>query len=146
MNEVVVTPDKDLSGMSDEDIYNYLIDADHWQILTDDYEKARNNPNFKYDPVNVGTYNYSAYDFDYVNIDGSIKSTSKTDHDKYDVYPYLGGKESYSNWGNVPGLIYGNTKRQRDKNGYYHDDIVVQTTNDNDVVFNNWRKKWNEET
>ena len=108
MNGVVVTPDKELSGMSDEDIYNYLIDADHWQILTDDYEKACNNPNFKYDPANVWTYNYSAY---YVNIDGSIKSTSKSDHDKYDVYPYLGGKKSYSNWGNVPGLIYGNNKR-----------------------------------
>ena len=93
------------------------IDADHWQILTDDYEKACNNPNFKYDPANVWTYNYSAYDFDYVNIDGSIKSTSKSDHNKYDVYPYLGGKKSYSNWGNVPGLIYGDTKRQRDKNG-----------------------------
>ena len=136
MNEVVVTPDKDLSGMSDEDIYNYLIDADHWQILTDDYEKARNNPNFKYDPVNVGTYNYSAYDFDYVNIDGSIKSTSKTDHDKYDVYPYLGGKKSYSNWGNVPGLIYGNTKRQRDKNGNYYD--VSVSKYEEDIIYERW--------
>ena len=69
MNEVVVTPNKDLSGMSSEEIYNYLTDATHWQILTDDYDKAKNNSNFKYDPVNVGTYNYSAYDFDYVNID-----------------------------------------------------------------------------
>ena len=35
MNEVVVTPDKYLSGMSDEDIYNYLIDADRCRSLAD---------------------------------------------------------------------------------------------------------------
>ena len=144
MNEVVVTPDKDLSGMSDEDIYNYLIDADHWQILTDDYEKARNNPNFKYDPVNVGTYNYSAYDFDYVNIDGSIKLTSKTDHDKYDVYPYLGGKKSYSNWGNVPGLIYGNTKEQRNSNGAYSKKVVVKNKDNKDEVYEKWSDSFND--
>ena len=66
MNEVVVTPNKDLSGMSNDEIYDYRTDATHWQILTDDYKKAQNDQNFKYDPVNVGTYNYSAYDFDYI--------------------------------------------------------------------------------
>ena len=132
MNEVVVTPNKDLNGMSNEEIYNYLTDATHWQILTDDYEKAQKNPNFKYDPVNVGTYNYSAYDFNYVNLDGTKKETSSSKHNEYDVYPYLGGKKSYSNWGNVPGLIYGNTKAQRDVN----EDYYKQTANLN--VFSFW--------
>ena len=61
----------------------------------------------KYDPVNVGTYNYSAYDFDYINPDGTPKKTSSLSHDKYDVQPYLKDGENY---GNVPGLIYGNSK------------------------------------
>ena len=70
----------------------------------------------------MGTYNYSAYDFEYVTIDGNVKETSEDLHNKYDVYPYLGGKEEYNNWGNVPGLIYGNTKKQRNKNeDYYYD-------------------------
>ena len=32
MNELVVTPDTDLSQMSDDEIQNYLKDASHWQI------------------------------------------------------------------------------------------------------------------
>lgn len=40
MNEVVVTPDKDLTGMSDSYIIDYLKNPEHWLILTDDYEKA----------------------------------------------------------------------------------------------------------
>ena len=27
----------------------------------------------------------------------------------------------------------------------YHDDIVVQTTDDNDVIYKYWRDIWNEE-
>ena len=131
MNEVVVTPNKDLSGMSNDEIYDYLTDATHWQILTDDYKKAQNDQNFKYDPVNVGTYNYSAYDFDYINLDGTPKKTSSLSHDKYDVQPYLKDGENY---GNVPGLIYGNSKKQRDKNeDYYYD-------NANTAVFSDY---WN---
>lgn len=79
------------------------------------------DPNFKYDPVNVGTYNYSAYDFEYVTIDGNVKETSEDLHNKYDVYPYLGDKEEYNNWGNVPGLIYGNSKDDRNQNGKHYD-------------------------
>ena len=131
MNEVVVTPNKDLSGMSNDEIYDYLTDATHWQLLTDDYKKAQNDQNFKYDPVNVGTYNYSAYDFDYIKFDGTPKKTSSLSHDKYDVQPYLKDGENY---GNVPGLIYGNSKKQRDKNeDYYYD-------NANTAVFSDY---WN---
>ena len=120
LNEVVVTPDKDLSGMSNDDIYEYLTDASHWQILTADYNKAQNDTNFKYDPVNVGTYNYVAYDksIDFVELDGITKrKTESSDHKKYDVSPYLGGNDDYSNWGNVPGLIYDNTSTAKERNG-----------------------------
>ena len=120
MNEVVVTPNKDLSGMSNEDIYNYLTDATHWQILTDDYQKAKSNSNFKYDPVNVGTYNYAAYDFNYINLDGSIKETSSDLHNLFDVYPYLKKLKKGKNWGNIYCLIYGNTRQQRDDNYDYY--------------------------
>ena len=133
MNELVVTPDTDLSQMSDDEIQNYLKDASHWQILTADYNKAQSDSNFKYDPVNVGTYNYSAYDFDYINLDGTKKKTSSSNHNNYDVYPYLGGdKSDYKNWVNVSGLIYGNTKTQRDENEKYYN----QTANLN--VFSFW--------
>ena len=140
MNEVVVTPDTDLSQMSDDEIKNYLKDESHWQILTADYNKAQNDPNFKYDPVNVGTYNYCGYEegieFVYSYDETKVKNSSSDDHQKYDVKPYLGGKKSYSNWGNVPGLIYGNTRSQRDKNGYYHRDICV--VNNHDVIYEEW--------
>ena len=65
-----------------------------------------------------------------------MKNSSSDDHQKYDVKPYLGGKKSYSNWGNVPGLIYGNTRSQRDKNGYYHREICV--VNNYDVIYEEW--------
>ena len=140
MNEVVVTPNKDLRGMSDDDIYDYLKDANNWQILTDDYDKAKNNSSFKYDPINVGTYNYSAFDFDYINLDGSKKKTSRNKHNKYDVYPYLGScpedsSKDYMDWGNVPGMKYDNTRAKRNRNG---DDYK---NNANNEVY----KKWNEE-
>ena len=98
MNELVVTPDTDLSQMSDDEIQNYLKDASHWQILTADYNKAQSDSNFKYDPVNVGTYNYVAYDesIDFVELDGiTERKTEGSYHKKYDVYPYLGGKNGF---------------------------------------------------
>ena len=140
MNEVVVTPDTDISQMSDEEIKINLKDASHWQILTADYNKAQRDSNFKYDPVNVGTYNYSGYEkgveFVYSNDESIVKNSSSENHQKFDVRPYLGGKKIYSNWGNVPGLIYGNTRTQRDKNGYYHRDICV--VNNHDVIYEEW--------
>ena len=125
---------------SDSYIIDYLKNPEHWLILTDDYEKAKNNPNFKYDPINVGTYNYSAFDFDYINLDGSKKKTSRNKHNKYDVYPYLGScpedsSKDYMDWGNVPGMKYDNTRAKRNRNG---DDYK---NNANDEVY----KKWNEE-
>ena len=139
LNEVVVTPDKDLSGMSNDDIYEYLTDASHWQILTADYNKAQNDTNFKYDPVNVGTYNYVAYDksIDFVELDGITKrKTESSDHKKYDVSPYLGGNDDYSNWGNVPGLIYDNTSTAKERNGNLYN---VTINRDNaDTIYPFW--------
>ena len=90
----------------------------------------------KYDPVNVGTYNYSAYDFDYVNLDGSKKKTSSLNHNRYDVYPYLGGKSKYKNWGNVPGMIFRNTKIDRNSNlTKYNNSAAVS-------VYEEWREKF----
>ena len=132
--------------MSHDEIYNYLTDESHWLILTDDYQKAENNHNFKYDPVNVGTYNYSAYDFEYENLDGTLKVTSSDLHDFFDVKPYLGGKKSYSNWGNVPGLIYGNTRSQRDKNGNWRKELFEKysfmNNNGDDIIYENWKSKF----
>ena len=134
MNEVVVTPDTDLSQMSDDEIQNYLKDASHWQILTADYNKAQSDSNFKYDPVNVGTYNYCGYEegikFVYFYDETKVKNSSSDDHQKYDVKPYLGGKKTYSNWGNVPGLIYGNTRAQRDKNGDFYRSVADESVYD----------------
>lgn len=124
MNEVVVTPKIDVSNMEEMERYNYLISAENWLILTEDYEKAQNNPNFKYDPVNVGTYNYCGYEKDkdgnvieFITHNGSIKSTSSAGHQNLDVKPYLNnGASDDENWGNIPCLIYGNTRDQRDDN------------------------------
>lgn len=106
------------------------------------HNKAQNDPNFKYDPVNVGTYNYCGYEegieFVYSYDETKVKNSSSDDHQKYDVKPYLGGKKSYSNWGNVPGLIYGNTRAQRDKNGDYHDISVLKDKDDKDLIYKNW--------
>ena len=141
MNEVVVTPNKDLSGMTHEEIYTYLLKASNWQILTADYNKAQNDSNYKYDPVNVGTYNYCGYEkgIEFVySYDETEKKTSTSDnHQKYDVKPYLGGKKSCSNWGNAPGMIYGNTKKQRNNNGDYYTD-----TADQDVYEMWWERKF----
>ena len=130
MNEVVVTPNKDLSGMTHEEIYTYLLKASNWQILTADYNKAQNDSNYKYDPVNVGTYNYCGYEkgieFVYSYDETEKKTSTSDDHQKYDVKPYLGGKKSCSNWGNAPGMIYGNTKKQRNNNGDYYTDTADQ--------------------
>ena len=125
MNEVVVTP---------KDINADLTLAENWLILTESYVKAATNSNLKYDPINVGTYNYSAYDFEYINLDGSKKKTSASEHNKYDVHPYLGGKSIYNNWGNVPGMIYRNTKKARDKN---YEDYRTQA---NESVYNYWEE------
>ena len=142
MNEVVVTPDKSLNGMSDEEIYDYLTDANHWQILTDNYVKAQTNTYFKYDPVNVGTYNYVAYDksIDFVELDGiTERKTKSSDHKKYDVNPYLGGKGDYSNLGNVPGLIYDNTSTAKKRNySYYEDKCMIDKQ---DKIFDKWVSK-----
>ncbi len=139
MNELVVTPDTDLSQMSDDEIQNYLKDASHWQILTADYNKAQSDSNFKYDPVNVGTYNYVAYDesIDFVELDGiTERKTEGSYHKKYDVYPYLGGKNDYSNWGNVPGLIYDNTSTAKERNyTYYEDKCIIDK---HDKIFDEW--------
>ena len=108
--------------------------------MTDDYEKAKNNPNFKYDPINVGTYNYSAFDFDYINLDGSKKKTSSSNHNTYDVYPYLGGKSKYKNWGNVPGMIYRNTKEDKEYN------IKMYNQKADKSIFINWKGVFNEKT
>ena len=124
---------------SDSDIIDYLKNPEHWLFLTDDYEKAKNNPNFKYDPINVGTYNYSAFDLDYINLDGSKKKTSSSKHNTYDVYPYLGGKSKYSNWGNVPGMIYRNTKSYRDSNLTKYNNSAAVT------VYEEWREKFDKE-
>ena len=150
MNEVVVTPDIDLSSKDDEYIKEYLKNPNHWLILTDDYNKALNNPNFKYDPVNVGTYNYSGYEkgvkFVYSNDESRVKNSSSENHQKFDVRPYLGGKESYSNWGNVPGLIYGNTRAQRDKNGEWHDTSFLRRNlynqDGDDIIYENWESEF----
>ena len=143
MNELVVTPDTDLSQMSDDEIQNYLKDASHWQILTADYNKAQSDSNFKYDSVNVGTYNYSGYEkgvkFVYSNDESRVKNSSSENHQEYDVYPYLGGKKSYSNWGNVPGLIYGNTKEQR--NATVH---IVKNKDNKDEVYEKWSDSFND--
>ena len=141
MNEVVVTPNKDLSGMTHEEIYTYLLKASNWQILTADYNKAQNDSNYKYDPVNVGTYNYCGYEkgieFVYSYDETEMKTSTSDDHQKYDVKPYLGGKKSCSNWGNAPGMIYGNTKKQRNNNGDYYTD-----TADQDVYEMWWERKF----
>ena len=141
MNEVVVTPNKDLSGMTHEEIYTYLLKASNWQILTADYKKAQNDSNYKYDPVNVGTYNYCGYEkgieFVYSYDETEKKTSTSDDHQKYDVKPYLGGKKSCSNWGNAPGMIYGNTKKQRNNNGDYYTD-----TADQDVYEMWWERKF----
>lgn len=141
MNEVVVTPNKDLSGMTHEEIYTYLLKASNWQILTADYNKAQNDSNYKYDPVNVGTYNYCGYEkgieFVYSYDETEKKTSTSDDHQKYDVKPYLGGKKSCSNWGNAPGMIYGNTKKQRNNNGDYYTD-----TADQDVYEMWWERKF----
>ena len=150
MNELVVTPDTDLSQMSDDEIQNYLKDASHWQILTADYNKAQSDSNFKYDSVNVGTYNYSGYEkgvkFVYSNDESRVKNSSSENHQEYDVYPYLGGKKSYSNWGNVPGLIYGNTRAQRDKNGEWHDTSFLRRNlynqDGDDIIYENWESEF----
>ena len=134
MNEVVVTP---------KNINADLKKADNWLILTDDYNKGCNDPNFKYDPVNVGTYNYSAYDFDYINLDGSKKKTSSTKHNAYDVYPYLGNcpeysSKNYKNLGNVPGMIYRNTKSNRDNNSKIYGEKILSPNNNRDFIYEHW--------
>ena len=138
MNEVVVTPNKDLSGMSNSQIEKYLEDESHWQILTDDYEKAQNNHNFKYDPINVGTYNYVAYDktIKFVELDNvTVKKTKSKEHQAYDVKPYLGNEEGSSNWGNVPGLIYRNTRNDKDEN-------LKKLNNTTSQIYNYWNENY----
>ena len=143
MNEVVVTPDKDLTDMSDSYIIDYLKNPEHWLILTDDYEKAQNNPNLKYDPVNVGTYNYCGYEkgVKFINLDGTIKKSSSSGHQNYDVHPYLA---KYNNWGNVAELIYGNSKEQRDNNGEFSKVITVKNEKNNDLIHKNWSDYFND--
>ena len=97
----------------------------------------------KYDPVNVGTYNYSAYDFDYVNLDGSKKKTSFSKHNDFDVYPYLGNcsgdkKKDYKNFGNVPDMIYRNTKDDRDNNKDIYEDVILNLSDGKDRIYTYW--------
>ena len=128
---------------SDSDIIDYLKNSEHWQILTDDYDKAQSNPNFKYDPVNVGTYNYCGYEkgVKFINLDGTIKKSSSSGHQKYDVHPYLA---EYDNWGNAAELIYGNSKEQRNKNGEFSRKIVVKNKENKDSVHKKWSDYFND--
>jgi len=64
----------------------------------------------------------------FINHDGSVKASTSKEHQKYDVLPY---RKDGSNLGNVPGLIYGNTKTQRDANEKYYN----QTANLNVFSF-----------
>ena len=128
--------------MSRDEIYNYLTDESHWLIITDDYQKAENNHNFKYDPVNVGTYNYCSYE---TSIPGHDKPEDKRLHSILDVLPY---RDDGGNWGNVIGLIYGNSMSARNYNGEYHDthsliDIYKKYEDEQDEVFVYWEKYLN---
>ena len=74
------------------------------------------------------------------------RNDESDDHQKYDVKPYLGGKKSYSNWGNVPGLIYGNTRAQRDKNGNWRKELFEKygfmNNNGDDIIYEKWKSEF----
>ena len=120
LNEVIVSPKHDLRGMSHDDIYKELNNAYNLVILTAD--PNNDDENFRYDPVNVGTYNYYASLPSYGSIKGKIASLI---HKQYDVSPFY-------EWGNVKGLPYGNSVDERDANG----DFYTHTANRK--VFNDW--------
>jgi len=124
--EVVVTPKGDISGMSDEELEKHLKDSSNWQIITDDPNNE--DPNFKYDPVNMGTYNYCAYD---ERISGHDAKSDKRAHNILDVY-------SFYDFANVKGLRYGNSKDERNKNAKDYLEI-------NNNYFGNWEEVFNEE-
>ena len=69
----------------------------------------------------------------FINLDGTIKKSSSSRHQKYDVHPYLA---EYDNWGNAAELIYGNSKNQRKNNGDYYYRCSVQ-----DVYDSIWKGK-----
>jgi hypothetical protein len=110
--EVVVTPKDDISGMTEEKIIEYLKNPNNWLILTDDKNAAGN---FKYDPLNMGTYNYHA--------NCAEKKEDEKLHNTLDVDPY----KTYGNVKEFKGI----NKKQRDLNGN------KQTGTSNDV-----RKFW----
>ena len=82
----------------------------------------------KYDPVNVGTYNYYASLPSY----GLIKKgNASLIYNEYDVLPFY-------DWANVKGMPYGNSKDERDANGYFYNN------NANKIVYDDWRAFFNE--
>ena len=124
LNEVIVSPKDDIGNMTYDEIYDYLTKAENWVILTEDYNNT--DPNLRYDPVNMGTYNYCAYD---KRIPGHDSSEDKDKHSALDV-------DTFYDWGNVKGLFYGNSKKQRKKNGEYYE------TNANKKVYEFWKGKF----
>ena len=114
--------------MTHEEIYEYLTKAENWVILTDDINN--NNPNFRYDPVNMGTYNYHASlpNKSTPTLLDKIENIINDDiHDKLDV-------STFKKWGNVKGFMYGTTKDERDANGYYYNNYANK-----DVYENYWK-------
>jgi hypothetical protein len=115
--EVIVSPKHDLRGMSHEEIYKELNNAYNWVILTADPNNT--DENFRYDPVNVGTYNYYASLPSYGKIKGKFASEV---HNFYDVQPFY-------NWANVKGMPYGNSLDERNANGFYYRDTANKNVN-----------------
>ena len=118
LNEVIVSPKDDIRNMTHDEIYEYLTKAENWVILTDDINNQ--NPNFRYDPVNMGTYNYCASLpitslFATIDIKRIIKSGENDSiHEKYDV-------STFRTWGNIRGFMYGTTKEEKTVNIDYYD-------------------------
>ena len=124
--EVIVSPKNEIRGMNQYQIEAELNDPRNWVILTVD--PNNNDDNFRYDPVNVGTYNYYASLPSY----GLIKKgNASTIHHEFDVQPFY-------TWANVKGMPYGNSKDERNANGLYYRD------NANKEVYKGWSDYWNE--
>ena len=124
--EVIVSPKHEIRGMNPSQIEVELNNPINWVILTADLNI--NDDNFRYDPVNVGTYNYYASLPSY----GLIKKgNASIIHHAFDVQPFY-------TWGNVKGLPYGNSIDEREANGFYYRD------NANKDVYISWSDYWNE--
>ncbi|MDR0918279.1 MAG: hypothetical protein LBM93_03390 [Oscillospiraceae bacterium] len=99
--ESIVSPKISLENLSNDEIIELLKNPDNWVILTD---MNSDNPNHRYDPVNMGTYNYFA------SLAGNPFDDAK--HRVLDV-------ETFFSYGNVSGLFYGNSKTSRNENGEF---------------------------